>query len=402
MTTVPLPTAPPGAATDAIPLCVPEIGGNEWRYVRECLDTGWVSSAGAFVDRFEREVAERARTAHAVATVNGTSALHIALLLAGVAPDDEVVVSSLTFIAPANAIRYVGAWPVFMDAEPHYLQMDTTALADFLERGCEWHDGVLRNRQTGRRVRAIVPVHILGHPVDMDPVMALAHRFGLKVVEDATESLGATYRDRAVGGIGDLGCFSFNGNKLLTTGGGGMLVTNDPALAARARYLTTQAKDDAIEYVHGEVGFNYRLTNIQAAMGSAQMERIDEFLAAKRRIAHRYTEAFGAVGGLQVMQEAAWASSAWWMYTIQLDETRCGIGSRALIAALEAKRIQSRPLWQPVNRSPAHASAQRAECPVAEMLNRTALSLPCSVGLTEAMQDRVIAGVLSLVTKEPR
>jgi perosamine synthetase len=399
MTIVSRPTAGPASAAEAIPLCVPEIGGNEWNYVRECLDTGWVSSAGAFVDRFERELAERAGTAHAVATVNGTSALHVALLLAGVEPDDEVAVSSLTFIAPVNAIRYVGAWPVFIDAESSYLQMDTTALADFLERGCDWRDGVLRNRRTGRRVRAIVPVHILGHPVDMDPVMALARRFGLRVVEDATESLGATYRGRPVGGIGHVGCFSFNGNKLITTGGGGMLVMNDPALAARARYLTTQAKDDAIEYVHGEVGFNYRLTNIQAAMGSAQIERMDEFLSAKRRIAQRYADALGGVHGLQVMQEAAWASSAWWMYTIRMNEARCGVGSRALMAALGARGIQTRPLWQPVNRSPAHAAAEPAGCPVAETLNRTALSLPCSAGLTDAMQDRVIAAVLAMVTR---
>jgi perosamine synthetase len=399
MTIVSRPTAGPASAAEAIPLCVPEIGGNEWNYVRECLDTGWVSSAGAFVDRFERELAERAGTAHAVATVNGTSALHVALLLAGVEPDDEVAVSSLTFIAPVNAIRYVGAWPVFIDAESSYLQMDTTALADFLERGCDWRDGVLRNRRTGRRVRAIVPVHILGHPVDMDPVMALARRFGLRVVEDATESLGATYRGRPVGGIGHVGCFSFNGNKLITTDGGGMLVTDDPALAARARYLTTQAKDDAIEYVHGEVGFNYRLTNIQAAMGSAQIERMDEFLSAKRRIAQRYADALGGVHGLQVMQEAAWASSAWWMYTIRMDEARCGVGSRALMAALGARGIQTRPLWQPVNRSPAHAAAEPAGCPVAETLNRTALSLPCSAGLTDAMQDRVIAAVLAMVTR---
>jgi perosamine synthetase len=400
MTTVAMSQVARDPVMEPIPLCVPEIGGNEWSYVRECLDTGWVSSAGAFVDRFEGEVAARAGTAHAVATVNGTSALHVALLLAGVERDDEVVVSSLTFISPANAIRYLGAWPVFIDAEPDYLQMDTGRLADFLERGCEWRDGVLRNRQTGRRVRAIVPVHILGHPVDMDPVLALADRFGLRVVEDATESLGATYRGRPLGGLGDVGCFSFNGNKLVTTGGGGMLVTNDAALAARARYLTTQAKDDAVEYVHGEVGFNYRLTNIQAAMGSAQMERLDDFLASKRRIAQRYADTLGGVDGLTVMQEAPWASSAWWMYTIQVDEARCGIGSRALMAALGSRGIQTRPLWQPVNRSPAHAAAQPMDCPVAQTLNRMALSLPCSVGLTAAMQDRVITEVLRLTARE--
>lgn len=394
-------TAPPAMADVAVPLCAPEIRGNEWAYIRECLDTGWVSSAGAFVDRFEGEIAARAGAAHGVATVNGTSALHMALLLAGVEREDEVVVSSLTFIAPANAIRYVGAWPVFIDAEPVYFQMDPDGLRDFLVQQCDRRNGTLLNRRTGRRVRAVLPVHVLGHPVDMEPVMALARQFGLPIIEDATESLGATCRERPVGGMGDVGCFSFNGNKLLTTGGGGMLVTNDGALAARARYLTTQAKDDPIEYVHHAVGYNYRLTNIQAAMGSAQVEQLDAFLDAKRRIARRYGEAFADVPGLQVMQEAPWASSAWWMYTIRVDEARCGIGSRDLMTALGARGIQTRPLWQPLHRSPAHADAPPAECAVAEALNRAALSLPCSVGLAPAEQDRVITAILALVGGRP-
>lgn len=382
---------------ECIPLCVPEIAGNEWTYVRECLDTGWVSSAGAFVERFERDVAAQAGTAFAVATVNGTAALHIALMLAGVEPGDEVAVSALTFIAPANATRYLGAWPVFIDADPVYGQMDPERLADFLLRRCDWKDGALRNRVTGRRVRAILPVHILGHPVDLEPVRALAERFELPIVEDATESLGASCRGRPVGGIGRIGCFSFNGNKLITTGGGGMLVTSDAAIAEQARYLTTQAKDDPIEYVHGEVGYNYRLTNLQAAMGSAQVEQLPGFLARKRAIADRYAAALGGTAGITPMGEAPWARSAWWMYTIQVDAAACGIGSRGLMAELGARQIQTRPLWQPLNRSPAHADAEPAVCPVAEELNRTALSLPCSVGLTAAAQDRVIGAVQAIL-----
>lgn len=376
-----------------IPLCVPEIRGNEWTYVRECLDTGWVSSAGSFVERFERELAAEAGTAHAVATVNGTAALHVALLMAGVEAGDEVVVSDLTFIAPANAVRYAGAWPVFIDAEPAYYQMDVERLQEFLRQRCVFSGGVLRNRETGRRVRALLPVHILGHPVDMDPVLALAREFGLPVIEDATESLGARYRDRPVGGLGRIGCFSFNGNKLLTTGGGGMLVTNDASLAEQARYLTTQAKDDAVEYVHGAVGFNYRLTNLQAAMGSAQLEQREAFLAAKRTIAARYELAFAGQPGIRPMAEAPWARSAWWMYTILVDDAVCGIDSRALMRALARCDIQTRPLWQPLHRSPAHAGSPPADCPVAERLNRMALSLPCSVGLDAAQQDRVIATI---------
>ncbi len=372
-----------------VPLCVPEIGGNEWRYVKECLDTGWVSSVGSYVDRFEGELARAVGSRFAVATTSGTAALHTALLVAGVERDDEVLVSTLTFIAPANAIRYVGAWPVFIDAEPTTWQMDPERAVEFLERGCDWREGALYNRATGRRVRAVIPVHILGHPVEMTPLLEAVRKFGLAVIEDATESLGSRYRGTQTGHLGDVACFSFNGNKLLTTGGGGMLVTDNETWARRARHLTTQAKDDPIEYVHGEVGFNYRLTNVQAAMGVAQLERLEEFLGRKRRIAEGYAEALGSVPGITLMQEASWANSAWWMYTVLIDEARYGRDSRALLKALEADAIQTRPLWQPLHLSRAHEGAFHGGCPVAERLNREALSLPCSVGLSEADQRRV-------------
>jgi perosamine synthetase len=375
---------------------VPEIGGNEWRYVKECLDTGWVSSVGSYVDRFEGDLARAVGTRFAVATTSGTAALHTALLVAGVERDDEVLVSSLTFIAPANAIRYVGARPVFIDAEPASWQMDPQRAVDFLERGCDWRDGALYNRVTGRRVRAVIPVHILGHPVEMTPLLETARKLGLAVIEDATESLGARYRGTQAGHLGDVACFSFNGNKLLTTGGGGMLVTDNESWARRARHLTTQAKDDPIEYVHGEIGFNYRLTNVQAAMGVAQLERLEEFLDRKRAIAGRYAEALGSVPGVTLMPEAPWAASAWWMYTVLIDEARYGRDSRALLKALEADGIQTRPLWQPLHRSGAHAGAFHAGCPVAERLNREALSLPCSVGLSEADQHRVCERVAAI------
>lgn len=371
-----------------IPLCIPEIRGNEWAYVRDCLDSGWVSSVGGYVSRFEEMLAEFVGAAHAVATVNGTAALHTALLVAGVQPDDEVLVSGLTFIAPANAIRYAGAWPVFIDAEPDTWQMDPQEVADFLEGQCVWRDGALHNRQTGRRVRAIVPVHILGHPVDMDPILALAQRYNLAVVEDASESLGARYKGRAVGTLGDVGCFSFNGNKLITTGGGGMLVTNRPELAARARYLTTQAKDDPLEYIHGEVGYNYRLTNVQAAIGCAQMENLPAYIAAKRQIAAAYAPLLRGIPGLTQMPEADWAHSAFWLYTLLVAED-----SRPLLESLAAQGIQTRPLWQPLHRSPAHPWGAGSHLPVADALHRRALSLPCSVGLGMAQIERVAAAV---------
>ena len=380
------------ATNGGVSLCVPHLGGNESAYIEECIRTNFVSSVGQFVGRFERAMTEYVGTTHAIATVNGTAALHIALIVAGVEADDEVIVSTLTFISPVNAIRYVGAWPVFIDAEPKYFQMDVSRLKDFFESQCESAGGVVHNRVTGRRVRAIIPVHILGHPVDMDPLLELARRYGLVVIEDATESLGARYKGAMVGTLGDVACLSFNGNKLITTGGGGMIVTSDDAMAKRARYLTTQAKDDATEFIHGAVGYNYRLTNVAAAMGCAQMERIDEHIADKRRIAQRYYEHFSKLPGVRPMQQAAWAESVFWLYTILLDSERFPDGSRPLMHVLDSRGIQTRPLWQPVHLSPAH-TPNGARCSVAEHLQRNALSIPSSVGLTEEDQERVIEGV---------
>ena len=389
------------AAEGMIPLCVPEIRGNEWKYIKECLDTNWVSSVGPFVDRFERELADYVGTKYAVATCNGTAALHIALLVAGVQPDDEVLVSTLTFIAPANAIRYVGAWPVFMDAEPDYWQMDPQKVVYFLEQECRWDSGELRNKATGRRISAILPVHILGHPVDMDPILEVARRYNLVVIEDATESLSAKYKGRMVGHLGDIACFSFNGNKIITTGGGGMIVTDNEAWAHKAKYLTTQAKDDPAEYIHNEIGYNYRLTNIQAAMGCAQLEQLDDHIAAKRRIAATYTETLQDVRGITPMREASWAYSIFWMYTILVDETKYGVSSRALLHKLGEAGIQTRPLWQPMHSSPVYANLKRRDCPVANKLYRDALSLPCSVNCS-LMQIQEVVNSIRCVAEQVR
>lgn len=383
------------AGNGFIPLCVPQIvpGSNEWNYVKDCLDTNFVSSVGPFVSRFEAEMARYVGVRHAVATVNGTAALHVALLIAGVVPDDEVLVSTLTFIAPVNAIRYANAWPVFVDAEPHYWEMDADKLREFVENRCTWSNGVLRNRETGRRIAAILPVHILGHPVDFDSIAEIARRYNLPVVEDATESLGASYKVRKVGTLGNVACLSFNGNKLITTGGGGMILTDDDAMAARARYLTTQAKDDPLEYEHGAVGYNYRLTNIQAALGCAQLENIDAFLAAKRRIAAVYAAAFEGVAGITAPAVAPWAQSAQWLYTVRVNREIFGAGSRVLLKELDRQKIQTRPLWQPMHRSKPHRGAPQTDCSVADLLNAEALSLPSSVGLTPAEQQSVINAI---------
>ena len=376
-----------------IPLSEPYLHGHEWSYVKQCLDTNWVSSAGTFVTRFEQIVAERAGARHGVAVSTGTAALHVALLLAGVEAGDEVVMPALTFIAPANAVRYVGAMPVFVDVDPHYAQIDPASLASFLADDCVSQDGTLRNRATNRRVGAILVVDLLGHPVDADAVREVARRHRLPIVEDATESLGGRYRDRPVGMLGDIGCFSFNGNKTVTAGGGGMIVTNDPESATRARYLTTQAKDDELEYIHHTVGFNYRLTNLQAALGVAQMEHLDEHLAAKRAIAAQYARAFADTPGLTMLPEAPWAWSACWLSTLRVDAPAYGEDSRALLRRLREQGIQARPLWQPLHLSPAHAGAYAVPCDVAARFYRDAISLPSSPNLSAEDQQRVVNAV---------
>jgi perosamine synthetase len=374
-----------------IPLSVPEIRGNEWKYVRECLDTNWVSTAGPFVHRFERMVGDYVGAKYAVATVNGTAALHIALLVAGVQADDEVLVSTFSFIAPANAVRYVGAWPVFVDAEPKYWQMDPEKVKDFLEKECRWLRGRLINKKTGRQVRAILPVHVLGHPVDLDPILEVARKYELVVIEDAAESLGALYKDRKAGHLGDIACISFNGNKIITTGGGGMIHTDNESWAAQAKYLTTQARDDANEYIHESVGYNYRLTNIQAAIGVGQMEVLGQYVQIKRAIAAIYASELGDLSGVTLPQEAAWAFSTFWLYTILVDATDSGVDRRMLQRALAQRNIQSGPLWMPIHEQRPYRGCQGYRIEVAKRLYNDGLSLPCSVGLQRADQERIIA-----------
>ena len=381
--------APPGH----IPLCVPEIRGNEWKYVKECLDTNWVSSVGSFVDRFEDMLADYVGTKHAVATVSGTAALHIALLVAGVQPDDEVLVPTLSFIAPANAIRYVGAWPVFFDAEPIYWQIDPEKVRDFLEKECRWQDGSLVNKTTGRRVKAILPVHILGHPCDIDPIREAAQKYDLAIIEDATESLGAKYKGRMVGQLGDIACFSFNGNKLITTGGGGMIVTDNETWAKRARYLTTQAKDDPVEYFHSEIGYNYRLTNIQAAMGVAQMEQIEDFITQKKSIARIYDEAFLNLEAVTLLPAQAFATPVYWLYTILLDKASTLEERKGFIRDLNDHGIGARPLWHTLHDLPPYQNCQAFQIEHGVRLYERGVSLPSSVGLTEQDQQRCIGNI---------
>ncbi|HKZ05508.1 MAG TPA: LegC family aminotransferase [Methylomirabilota bacterium] len=373
----------------SIPNAVPHLAGNEWKYLKECLDTNWVSSAGPFIERFERAVAAFVGVPHAVATVNGSAALHVALLAAGVERGDEVLVPDFTFIATVNAVAYCGAHPVLLDVDPVSWGLDAQKTADFLSGECRREGGRTVNRTTGRTVRAVLPVDLYGHPCDLDPLRELAERHGLSLVEDAAESLGALYRGRAVGRDAPLACLSFNGNKVITSGAGGMVLARDEALAARVRGLTTQARGDALEFVHDEVGYNYRLSNLHAALGLAQLEQLPAFLASKRETAADYARRLADVEGVTMAGEAPWARSAWWMPSILIEERRCP-DVRALLSALTAEGIGARPLWRPLHLQPAFASAQCHQIEVAPRLYARGLSLPCSVGITAEERGAVV------------
>lgn len=373
-----------------IPLSVPDISGNERKYVIECLDTGWVSSAGSFVRKFEQCSANYIGCKYAVACSSGTAALHTALMVLGVQPDEEVIVPDLTFAAPAFAVRYVGAWPLFMDVDEKYFQMDSQKLKDFLSTQCFFKRGQWINRKTKRRIRAILPVHLLGHPVDMDFVMDLARKYGLKVIEDVAESLGAEYKGRKAGAFGDVAVLSFNGNKVITCGGGGMLLTDSNKLAQKASYLTTQAKDDSVEYIHNTIGYNYRLNNIQAAIGLAQFEQLANYLKKKNNIASDYTDSLKSIRGLCLPQQAPLAKSIWWLYTILVDRKEYGMNSRSLMKLLELHKIQARPFWHPLHSLKAFKGCDAYRIEKSLKLYQDGLSLPSSTGLTRAQQAKVI------------
>jgi perosamine synthetase len=372
-----------------IPNAVPFLGGNEWRYLKECLDTNWVSSVGPFVEKFEAGIAAYCDVRHAIATVNGSAALHVALAAAGVGRDDEVLVPALTFVATANAVAYCGARPVFMDVVPSTWTLDPAKVEDFLHRECQVKDGRVVNRATGRVVRAVLPVHLYGHPADLDALAEVCGRLPLQLVEDSAEALGARYKGRRVGAHGLVGCLSFNGNKIITSGSGGMVLTNDDALARRVRSLTTQARLDGPDWVHGEVGYNYRLSNLHAALGLAQLEQLDRFLAAKRETAGAYTAAFRSIDGVTPLAEQPWAESSFWMYSVLLDPPAFG-PVHDVIRAAAAAGVQLRPLWFPLQRQPAFAGCQAYRVEVADALHAHGVSLPCSVGITPAERETVI------------
>ncbi len=374
------------------PLHEPIFEGNEVAYLAECVETGWVSSVGTFVDRFEQDLARFTGSARAVAVANGTAALHACLLLAGVQPNDEVLVPSLTFVGTVNPIAYAGAIPHFVDSEPGTLGVDPDKLAEHLEATLTGGADGPRNRATGRRVPALVVMHTYGHPVRLDAVAAVCQRFGLVLIEDAAESLGSYYRGAHTGNAGRVSAVSFNGNKTVTTGGGGAILTNDEALGALAKHLTTTAKQPhRWSFNHDMVGYNYRMPNINAALGCAQLEQLSGFLEAKRALAGRYLDTFREVPGVRLFAEPPHCRSNYWLNVLLLEPEVEGLRDTVLDATNSAG-ITTRPAWTLMHRLPMFASAPRMDLGAAEILERRIINLPSGVGTARGRAGKSSAG----------
>ncbi len=359
----------------------PSFNGNEWRYLKECLDSTFVSSVGKFVDRFERDLARFTGAKHAVAVVNGTAALHIALKLAGVQADDEVLIPALTFVATANAVTYCAATPHFVDSEARTLGVDAAKLRDYLASHTEQRAGQCVNCDTGRVIRALVPMHTFGHPVDVEGMLALARDFNLVLVEDAAESLGSTYHGQQTGTFGLLGTLSFNGNKTITTGGGGAILTNDATIAGHAKHLITTAKlQHAWEYRHDEIGYNYRLPNLNAALGCAQLEQLPGMLAAKRELFQRYQAAFSSIQGVNLMTEPEHCQSNYWLQTLLLDADH--VDQREdVLAATNAASYMTRPAWVLMYELAPFRHCPRMDLTMAKSLIQRLINIPSSSSL---------------------
>jgi len=365
----------------SISLHEPYFGGNEWAYVKECLDTGWVSSVGKYVDRFEEQLAAYTGVKRAVAVVNGTAALHICLKLVGVEPGDEVLMPALTFVATANAVAYCGAVSHFVDSEVKTLGLDSHKLAGYLAEIAEVRGGMCFNRITGRPIKAVVPMHVYGHPVDLDPLDEVCRRFNLALIEDAAESLGSFYKGKHTGHWGRFSALSFNGNKTITTGGGGAILTNDENLGALAKHLTTTAKlPHRWAFDHDMVGYNYRLPNINAALGCAQLEQLPAFLEKKRTLAERYRQAFDDVRGITFFTEPEFASSNYWLNVLLLDKQQ--VNQRDVLLELTNDAgIMTRPTWTLMHKLPMFSHCPQMDLTVAESLERRLINIPSSANL---------------------
>ncbi|MDP4806200.1 MAG: LegC family aminotransferase, partial [Crocinitomicaceae bacterium] len=370
----------------------PHLEGNEWTYVKECLDTGWISSAGAYVNQFEQQVADYVGAKYGVACMNGTAGLHIAQLLLGIGEEAHVLAPNVTFIATLNAISYAGAEPILVDVDPANWQMDLDLLDAWMEAQTAWVQVEGKQwrvyGQTGKPIKAIMPVHVLGNMGNIDQLVALAQKYNLEIIEDSTEALGSFYKGRHAGTFGKIGVFSFNGNKIISTGGGGVIVTDDAELAKRAKHLTTQAKTSAMEYIHDEIGYNYRLVNVLAAIGVAQMERFEGLLERKQRMDAYYRQELAGVGDIVFQEVPDGVVPNGWLFTFKTQQMR------GLLEFLNAREIQSRPFWMPMNQL-----QMFADCTYVQTHNHSAqiyescISIPSSAGISPEELQTVVAAI---------
>ncbi|MCX5783177.1 MAG: LegC family aminotransferase, partial [Elusimicrobia bacterium] len=361
--------------------------------------TGWVSAAGKYVEVFEKKICASTGAKFAVACSSGTAGLHVSLKLCGVGQNDEVIVPTLTFIAPVNTVRYLGAEPVFMDCD-EFMNLDPEKLNDFCKNKCVPAKNGLKNKISGRIIKAVVPVHVFGNPCDMNAIMALARRYNLKVVEDATESLGSRfisgkYKSKQTGVIGDFGVYSFNGNKIITTGGGGMVVTGKKHLARKLKYLTTQAKDDVNNYIHNEIGYNYRLSNVQAALGVAQLEKLTEHIKLKRRNYFLYKKWLEGLPGIEFLGAPGYSSPNYWLYSVLLKSA----DKDDFISALKRKNIEARPVWQLNHLQKPYMKCYAHKIKRALYFHERVVNIPSSSGLTESDARRVSSAIKEFLWK---
>lgn len=374
-----------------IPLSLPTLSGKEWEYVKQCLDTGWISTAGSFVDRFEDEFAQYLGVESSVSVVNGTAALHIALQLLGVKNNDLVIMPNVTFVASANAISYIGASPLLIDIDKNTWQMDLDLLERFLSTDCKLDSAnILIHRDTGSKISALMIVHVQGNICDMDRLLAICSAYNLPVLEDAAEALGTKYKGQYAGTLGDIGCFSFNGNKIMSTGGGGMIISSNSDHQKRAKHLTTTAKCDALTYFHDEVGYNYRLVNVLSALGVAQLEQLDGFVASKINTARYYRDNLKGIGdiGFQLVQDGVVSNE--WLFTITTSSMQ------ELLSYLNVNGVMSRPFWIPMNQLPMYSkNLYINQSDVSASVHRNALSIPCSTNILESDLEKVVSTIKS-------
>ena len=368
-----------------IPLSIPHLSGNEWKYVKQCLDTGWISSAGAYVNKFEQAIARYVGARYGVACSNGTAGLHIAQILCGIQRGDYVIAPNITFIATLNSIKYTGAEPILIDIDPDTWQMDLDLLEEFLQQNTTIRSGTCILKQDQKTIKAIMPVHVLGNIADMQRLVQIAKKYHLQIIEDATESLGSYFDGKHSGTFGSLGVFSFNGNKIISTGGGGVIVTDDPALAKRAKHLTTQAKVSPDEYIHDEIGYNYRLVNVLAAIGLAQVEQLPDIRKHKKNIDQTYRQQLSGVGDITFQKILPQVDNNAWLFTMRTRHMR------TLLRHLNHNGIQSRPFWMPMNQLQMFKhNLYHTHHDHSDQVYQTAISIPCSGGLTPAQQQQVI------------